>query len=95
MFSSCAAPHILLLSATTQSVKIMGFHRLTVSPTGDVTQIHVIRSAAETAADAVKPHGLSKGDVIMLQTLVKWKANPSTTTRIVDVKLVPFLEGGR
>ena len=95
VFSSCAAPHILLLSATTQSVKIMGFYRLTVSPTGDVTQVRVIRSSAETAADAVKPHGLSKGDVIMLQTLVKWKANPSTMTRIVDVKLVPFLEGGR
>jgi hypothetical protein len=92
VFTHCPAPHILLLSATTISVKKSGFYRLTVSPSGDVTQIRVMRPAVETT-DAAGFHGLGRGDVIMLQTLVLWKANPSTMTRIVDVKLRPFLEG--
>jgi hypothetical protein len=37
-------------------------------------------------------HEQDKADIIMLHTLVLWKANPSTMTRIVDVKLVPFFE---
>jgi hypothetical protein len=82
------ASHTLLLSATTQSVKNFGFYRLTVSPAGDVTQIRVMRPAVETT-NAV---GLHEIDIIMLHTLVLWKANPSTTTRIVDVKLRRFSE---
>jgi hypothetical protein len=80
------APGILLLSATTISVQKFRFYRLTVSPPGDVTQIRIIKPATDTV-------GLSKTDTIMLRTLVQWKANPSTTTRIVDVELRPFLEG--
>jgi hypothetical protein len=88
VFTHCPAPRILLLSATTISVKESRFYRLTVSPAGDVTQIRIMKPAT----DAV---GLSRTDTIMLRTLVQWKANPSTTTRIVDVELRPFLEGGR
>ncbi len=88
VFTHCPAPHILLLSATTISVKESRFYRLTVSSAGDVTQIRIMKPAT----DAV---GLSRTDTIMLRTLVLWKANPSTTTRIVDVELRPFLEGGR
>jgi hypothetical protein len=47
-----------------------------------------MRPAVETT-NAV---GLHEIDIIMLHTLVLWKANPSTTTRIVDVKLRPFSE---
>ena len=82
------ASQTLLLSATTQSVKNFGFYRLTVSPAGDVTQIRIMRPAVETT-NAV---GLHEIDKIMLHTLVLWKANPSTMTRIVDVKLRPFSE---
>src|SRR6266480_3275186 len=85
VFTHCPAPHILLLSATTISVKESRFYRLTVSSAGDVTQIRIMKPAT----DAV---GLSRTDTIMLRTLVLWKANPSTTTRIVDVELRPFLE---
>jgi hypothetical protein len=63
---------------------------------GDVTLISFIKGPADAnwAQDKNKV-GLSRYRVIMLGTLVKWKANPSATTRIVDVKLRPFLEGGR
>ena len=82
------ASHTLLLSATTISAKKFRFYRLTVSPAGDVTQIRVVRPAVETTNTV----GLHEIDKIMLPTLVLWKANPSTMTRIVDVKLVPFFE---
>ena len=62
-----------LLSATTQSDEKQNFYRLVVSPAGDVTQIHVIRPAAAFTEQ-------DKGDVIMLKTLVLWKANPSNAT---------------
>jgi hypothetical protein len=74
-----------LLSATTQSDERVNFFRLTVSPAGDVTQIRVVRPAAAFT-------GQDKTDVIMLKTLALWKANPSNTTRIVDIKLRPFFE---
>ena len=85
------ASHTLLLSATTQSVQKFRFYRLTVSPAGDVTQIRVMRPAVETI-DTTGLHEQDKADIIMLRTLMLWKANPSTMTRIVDVKLVPFFE---
>jgi len=75
-----------LLSATTQSDERLNFYRLTVSPAGDITQIRVVRPAAAFT-------GQDKTDVIMLGTLVLWKANPSNTTRIVDIKLRPVFEG--
>ena len=66
VFTHFPAPGILLLSATTISVKKFPFYRLTVSLAGDVTQIRVMRPAT----DAV---GLSRTDMIMLRTLVQWK----------------------
>jgi hypothetical protein len=74
-----------LLSATTQSEERVNFFRLTVSPAGDVTQIRVVRPTAAFT-------GQDKTDVIMLKTLALWKANPSNTTRIVDIKLRPVFE---
>ena len=74
-----------LLNATTQSEERVNFYRLTVSPAGDVTQIRVVRPAAAFT-------GQDKSDVIMLKTLALWKANPSNTTRIVDIKLRPVFE---
>ena len=92
VFPICPTPRILLLSATTQSVQNFGFCRLTVSPAGDVTLISFIKGPADDNWGQYKNGAeLSRYRIIMLGTLVKWKANPSATTRIVDVKLRPFL----
>jgi hypothetical protein len=72
----------ILLSATAQSNERANFYRLTISPAGSVTQIRVMKQAI----------GHDWSDAVMLKTLVLWKANPSNTTRIVDVKLRPFFE---
>jgi hypothetical protein len=43
VFTHFPAPDILLLSATTISLQKSCFYRLTVSPSGDVTQIRIMR----------------------------------------------------